>query len=171
MANLLFSPSGRIGPSKFIKGAVIVGVIGALLALTGLVNVLIFSFAILLAFLLVIPFIMMGIKRAHDGGKSGWFNLVYVVIAAVVYFVLNFLFTMLGLAPSAEEQLATKEQLEAIKGSTDIAEITAVMTEAMGPMIIPTALVFLLTPIIAAFVSNLITKQDSHENQFGPVPV
>ena len=170
MGNLLFSPNGRIGPQRFLKGAIIIGVIGALLCLTGFLNVMIFAFAIILACLLVIPFILMGIKRAHDAGKSGWFNLVYVVIGLVVYFALTFVLTLIGLAPSTAEQLASQERLEEVQGSGDIAEVMAVMNDVMGPLIIPTALVFLLTPVIAAFVANLISKQDPHENQYGLVP-
>lgn len=38
MANLLFSPSGRVGPGAFLKGVGILAAIGAVIALLPLVS-------------------------------------------------------------------------------------------------------------------------------------
>ncbi len=168
MGKLLFSPSGRIGPGAYLKGSIIVGVIGALLALTGYINIMIFAFAVMLAFLLIVPFIMLSIKRVHDSGKSGWMSLLCVLIAVIVYFATSMLMSIIGLAPSAADQVESKERLEDLQSSGDIAEMMNVMGEVMGPLILPTALIMFLTPVIAAVLVNLFIKSDNHENQFGP---
>ena len=168
MANLLFSPSGRIGPSAYIKGTVIVGVIGALLALTGYINLLLFSFAVLLSLLLIVPFIMLSIKRAHDSGKPGWTSLLYLAIAAVVYFAVSMVMSLVGLAPSAAAQKEGQELLKEAQLAGDVQDMLAVMSDVFGPMILPTAIIMFLTPVVAAFIVNLFTKSDDHENQYGP---
>ena len=168
MANLLFSPTGRIGPGAYLKGSIIVGVIGALLALTGYINVLIFSFAVLISFLLIIPFIMLSIKRAHDAGKSGWFSLIFLAIATAIYFGVSFLMTIVGLAPSTADQKESQEILKEAQSSGDVAEMLAIMSDVLGPLILPTAIIMFLTPVVAAFVVNLFIKSDGHDNQFGP---
>ena len=168
MGNLLFSPSGRIGPKAFLKGAIILGVVGALLALTGYINALLFSFAIMIYFLLAIPYILMGIKRAHDAGKTGWFSLLFLLILGAIYMGIGFLLSAIGLAPSAAEQAAGQERLKEVQGSSDITEMMAVLNEVMAPMIIPMLLTMLLTPIISAFLVNLFMKSDQHDNMYGP---
>jgi len=70
MGNLLFSPSGRIGPSAFMKGMIILAVIGAVISLTGLINFQISQILGFVSFLLVIPLFFLLIKRTHDAGRS-----------------------------------------------------------------------------------------------------
>ena len=168
MGKLLFSPTGRIGPSGYLKGCIIVGVIGALLALTGYINLLLFSFAVLLSFLLIVPFIMLSIKRAHDSGKSGWMSFLYLLIAAVVYSAVGLLMSLIGLAPSAAAQQEGQVLLKEAQLSGDIQDMLAVMSDVLGPMIIPTAILMFLTPVAAAIIVNLFTKSDDHDNQYGP---
>jgi uncharacterized membrane protein YhaH (DUF805 family) len=168
MGSLLFSPTGRIGPGAYLKGAIILGVIGALLAATGYINLLVFSFAVLISFLLVIPFILMSIKRAHDAGKTGWMSLLFVAIAGIVYFGISTLLSLVGLAPSMAEQKEGQEIMKEAQSSGDIQEMLSVMSDVVGPLILPTILVMLLTPIVAAFLVNLVMKSDGHDNQYGP---
>jgi len=171
MGNLLFSPKGRIGPGAYLKGAIIIGVIGALLALTGYINLIVFSFAVMISFLLIIPFIFLSIKRAHDAGKSGWLSILYLIIAAIVYTLLSLLLTVVGVAPSRAVQAEGKTMMEEAQSSGDVTEMLAVMGEVLGPLILPTAILMFCTPVVAAFLVNLFTKSNDHDNQFGPATI
>ena len=70
MGNLLFSPSGRISPADFMRGATILIVVGLVL---GLLPILMPALAMLSIIFLVMLWcwIVLWVKRYHDGGKSG----------------------------------------------------------------------------------------------------
>ncbi|MEP3889602.1 MAG: DUF805 domain-containing protein [Hellea sp.] len=166
MGNLLFSPNGRIGPSEFTKGIMILAVISAIISLTPLVNMglaMILGFA---SFILLVPFFMLNIKRAHDAGKSGWMSLLHLLIYIILGVVLSVLvgkFFSGGVDPEAVQAAA-----EAAAASGDIA---GVMNAAAGPakaQAIPGAIGGLIIAYVFAMIVNMINKRDEHENQYGP---
>ena len=71
MGNLLFSPSGRIGPNAFLKGMMILAIIGAVISLIGLVSFQASQILGYISFLLIIPLFFLLVKRSHDAGRSG----------------------------------------------------------------------------------------------------
>ena len=75
MGNLLFSPSGRIGPSEFIKGIMILAVISAVLTIIPMFSFTLGSMLSIIGIVLLYPLVCLLIKRSHDGGKSGWMSI------------------------------------------------------------------------------------------------
>lgn len=168
MINLLFSPSGRIGPSAYFKGVMILGVISAIASLLGLTGNVAVSFVILLvALVLLVSFVMLGIKRSHDAGKTGWMVLTHILLYAGVATVLDFLFAAVGFGDTTEIEARSQAAAEA----GDMEQVMAVSGELLQAAAIPGAVASLIGAAIVAFLINMFNKQDPGDNQYGPVPL
>lgn len=170
MGNLLFSKTGRIGPSECLKGMVILGVIAALFHLLMLRGSMIGGFGIVIGFLIILyPMIAVLAKRAHDAGKSGWMGLLFAIAAIVIYFVLGAVAD--GFIATDLKQAFETAMLD-VQGSTDPNEMLAVMTEYGDPYAaasaIPSAILAFVSLALTGVLANLILKSDDHENQYGP---
>lgn len=161
MGNLLFSPSGRIGPSAYMKGMLVLAVISAIISLIPLVSTGLGVAASFIGLVLIIPFIFLGIKRSHDAGRSGWMVLTHIVIAIIVSVALSYLLQMVGMAPDDA----------AVKAAGESGDLAAVM-EATGELAkasaIPSAVTSLIGTAIIAFLVNMFNKSDAGDNQYGP---
>ena len=167
MGSLLFSPSGRVGPSAYMKGMIVLAVISAILSLVPMFSP---GLAIILGFvslILIIPFIFLGIKRSHDAGKSGWMVLTHILLYIGVAVALTFILQALGLGPSDE----IKAAIEAASESGDLGEVMRLSGEQAQDQALPSAVVGLIGTLVSAYLINMFNKQDSGDNQFGPVPV
>jgi len=174
MGNLLFSPSGRIGPSQFMKGMIILAVISAVISLTGLINFQVSQLLGFVSFLLIIPLFFLLVKRSHDAGRSGWMSIVWFILFIIVFVIITIV--MGKIMPSAA-QVEMEAALEAIVadggGLSEILAATKELSTEFGPAIakqaaIPSAIAGLVGTGIAAFLINMFNKHDAHDNQFGP---
>ncbi len=170
MGNLLFSPSGRIGPGAFMKGMMVLAVIGAIISLTGLISFQISQLLGFASFLMIIPLFFLLIKRSHDAGRSGWMSIVWFILWVVVFIILAMV--MGAVMPSAAEAELKEAMEAAAAGGSGLGEIMAI-TKEMGPAVakqsaIPSAISGLVGTGIAAFLINMLNKSDNHDNQFGP---
>ena len=176
MANLLFSPSGRIGPSAFLKGVAIVSVIGAIIALVPLFSFTLGSTLSLVSIVLLVPLFMLVIKRLHDSGKSGWLSILFVILIGLVGVVLQSVAqSMFGGEASQAMKAATEELATSGAGFAEIMAATSELALEYGPAIakstaIPSAIAGFVGTMLGAFLVNLILKQDAHENQYGHPP-
>ncbi len=170
MGNLLFSPNGRVNPSDFFKGMMILAVISAVISFSGLISFQISQILGFVSLLLIIPFFMLLIKRSHDAGKSGWMSIVWFILWIVIFMILGML--MSTIMPSAAETEFKAAMEAAAENGAGLGEIMS-MTKEFGPAIakegaIPSAIAGLVGTAIAAFVINALNKRDEHENQYGP---
>ncbi len=155
MGNLLFSPSGRISPSLYMKGMVVLAVVSSILQLLPMISPALGVLGII-GFVVLYCFFALSIKRAHDGGKSGWMSIVYFIISIVVSIIITVvIFTVFGLNFMDVISLAMSGDVEALESFTQ-------------KSIIPSALANLIVYPATAFVVNAMTKQDQHDNTFGP---
>ena len=169
MGNLLFSPSGRVGPSEFMRGAMILIAINFVIGVLPLINYTIGSMFSLLGLILIWCWIALFIKRYHDGGKSGWMSLVPIIAFVILSLILSQIVTSM-FAGNINAQL--KEATEAAAESGDISSIFAITTE-LAPAIakktaLPSAIGGAIVSYLIAMVFNNMIKSDDHENQFGP---
>lgn len=166
MGNLLFSPNGRIGPSEFTKGIMIIAVISAIISLLPLVSMSLAMIGGLVSLILLIPFFMLNIKRAHDAGKSGWMSLlhllIYIILAVILSFVVGKFF-----AGSVDPE-AVQAAAEEAAAAGDIAGVMNAAAGAAKAQAIPSAIGGLVISYLFAMVVNMINKGDDHDNQYGP---
>ena len=170
MGNLLFSPSGRIGPSDFMKGMMVLAILAAIFSLTGLISFSLSQILGFASFLLVIPLFFLLVKRSHDSGKSGWMSIVWFILWLVIWLIMATIMNKIMPAAAEADLKAAMEGVIADGGG--LGEIVSI-TKEFGPTIakqtaIPSALAGLIGTGAAAFLINMFNKRDDHENQYGP---
>lgn len=162
MGNLLFSPSGRIGPSAYMKGIIIIATVGLVLSLLPLLSPMLGMVGII-GLVTFYIFIALGIKRSHDAGKSGWMVLVHILLSIIIGVAVAFIVGMIT-GVSLGEVFSS-----AFSGDVEAAEAAAAAFEAPG-YLIPSAIGSFIGTLITGYVINMMNKQDPGDNQFGPVP-
>jgi len=169
MGNLLFSPSGRINPSDFMRGAMILIAIGFVLGILPLISFQLGSMLSLLGIITLWCWIVLFIKRYHDGGKSGWMCLIPIIAFIILTLIVSQLVTSM-FAGDLNAQM--KEAAEAAAESGDISAVFGASME-MGAAIakktaLPSAIAGAVVSYVIAFVINNMIQRDEHENQYGP---
>lgn len=169
MGNLLFSPSGRISPSEFMRGAMVLIAISFVLGILPLISFKIGSMLSLLGIILLWCWIVLFIKRFHDGGKTGWLCIVPIIAFLILSLIVSSIVTGM-FAGDLNSQM--QDAVEAAGESGDIASIMSTSME-MGAAIakktaLPSAVAGAVVSYIIAFATNSIVGHDDHENQFGP---
>lgn len=162
MGNLLFSPSGRIGPSAYMKGIIIIAVIGAILGLLPLLSPALAVLGIvgLVTFYI---FIALGIKRSHDAGKSGWLVLTHILLSWGVLAVALYVTGMVT-GITLGDIFAS-----ALSGDTEAMEAFEASTQTAG-YVVPSVIIGLVAQLVTGYLVNMLNKQDGGDNQYGPVP-
>lgn len=169
MGNLLFSPSGRINPSEFMRGATILIIIGFILGILPMISFTLGSALGLLGIVTIWCWIVLFVKRYHDGGKSGWMSIIPIIVFVILSVIISQLVTSM-FAGDLNAQM--KEAAEAAAESGDIGSILSVSTEFAGSIAkktaLPSAIASAVASYLIAFVFNNMIKRDDHDNQFGP---
>ena len=171
MGNLLFSPKGRIGPNAFLQGLGLVALLSALIGMVPAFNFALGSVLGYVSIFLLFPIFCLLIKRSHDAGKSGWMSIVWFIIILLIGGILGFF------ASHAAGGDLLKEMNEFSQSAAEEGDILAVFEIATdyAPRVaqktaIPSSIASFAGTMIAGFLINLMVKQETHENQFGPVP-
>lgn len=160
MGNLLFSPSGRIGPSEYMKGIIIITVVSLILNFLPLISPALAMLGII-GFVLFYCFIALGIKRSHDAGKSGWMVLIHILIAIIVMVVTGFITGMVtGVSAGDAFSLA-------MSGDTAAVEELTAKTMSFG-YLLPANLIGAAGTLLIGFLVNMLNKSDPDDNQYGP---
>lgn len=163
MGNLLFSPSGRIGPGQFMSGVTVLIVIGLII---NLLPVFIPALAILgiIGLVLLWCWVVLWVKRYHDAGKSGWNCLIPIIVLIVLSVILGMILSPMFADPTIEaaieEAAASGDVGEAFKlgMSGGMTKTGSIMTAVFGAV---------LSYVVAMVFNNMI-KHDDHDNQYGP---
>jgi uncharacterized membrane protein YhaH (DUF805 family) len=158
MVKLFLSPKGRIGPSAFMQGAIILIVIGFVLNaapafLPDLATPLGF-----VGLLFIWPWISIWIKRLHDSGQSGWM----ILLVVLVYFILSMIAgQVLGSAMGVDQMAIMKA------GFSGDTALVAELAEKAKVLILPGSVVSAIISFVYIFIVNKLLKSDPEENQFG----
>lgn len=169
MGNLLFSPSGRINSADFMKGVYVLIAISFVINIMPLVSFTIGTALGFAGIILIWCWIVLLVKRFHDGGKSGWMCLIPIILGIVLSMIIGSVVTgMFAGDLNAQLQEAAQEAGE----SGDIGAVFGASME-MGQQIakktaIPSAIAGALVSYIIAFVTDKMAGHDPDDNQFGP---
>jgi len=164
MGSLLFSPSGRIGSAEFMKGVLILVVIGFVLGALPAISPALAMLGIL-GLVMIWCWIVLWIKRYHDAGKSGWMCLVPIIVYIIVSVILSMVVQPMFIDP---EFATIMEEAEAA------GDVGAILEAAMSGGGVTKSGTFILAAIGAAvsygiaFIFNGMIKSDPDDNQFGP---
>ena len=170
MGKLLFSPGGRIDKPDFIKAAVILIILNAILWMSWSLGLGIGSIAGLVSLLFIYMWGCVFAKRFHDSNKAGWLYLVVFIVYIVLFYILAG-FLIPTISPQAGE-LAMKIGEMAQNLDRNDQEAVMELWGMYGPLMKMVALPFALASAIAgaiiAFGTNALLKHDPEENQWGP---
>ncbi len=159
MGNLLFSPNGRISSSEFMRGATILIIIAAVLAILPMISYKIGSILGVLGLVMIWCWIVLWIKRFRDGGKSGWMSLVPIAVFIVASMIVGSVMSSMFAGDMANEMA------EAIESAGEAGDLGA-MFKMMGQMgeaaakktAIPNAISGAIVSYVIAYVGNMMIK-------------
>lgn len=153
MIKTLFDPEGRMGPDAFLRAALILVVIGALLSLLPLVTAS--MMLSMVSLVLVYPWAVIWIKRLHDAAKPGWMFAPILVLYLIVawgsaYFISQFFAPEQGPQP------------------TDFSSAMAMARERAQLVAIPSAIVSVFISFVFVLIGNALLKSDPGPNAYDP---
>ncbi len=165
MGNLLFSPSGRIGPTDFMKGVTILVIIGFVLGILPAISPALAVLGII-GLVTLWCWVVLWVKRYHDAGKSGWMCLVpiiaYIIVAMIISTVVQPMFVDPDFAATLAEAEASGDVgaifQAALSGGGGITKVGTFVLAAIGAAV----------SYGIAMVFNGMIKSDADDNQFGP---
>lgn len=161
MLNTYLSPKGRLNPSDFKKSALTLIVIGVVFSIPELLGMdSLAALAGIVSFALLYPWIVIWIKRYHDGGKSGWMSLLPIIVYLMATIIL--MMTMLG-----DGFMAIIEASSTGASQADTEKMAEEMVEGKEMMILLANTA--LSAVVALGFNAYLISNDNHENQYGPI--
>jgi len=154
MGNLLLDPNGRISPADFMKCAILLIIITAVIGLVPIISTTLGGILSLISIVLLYPWVVIFMKRMRDGGKSGWMCLV----AILVYFVASMIVGIIVVALVGG----------GMAGMMDAAGDPASMKDLTMKITIPSVIAGAAVSYLIAFLINKFVPHDAHDNQYGP---
>lgn len=159
LMSVLFAPNGRISPSQFQTGALVLLGIGfalALLPLTG--NGALMGVQTLVGLAMIYPWVVLWRKRLHDNGKSGWFFLLILVIWFILSMISGQIVTM----------MFAGDMMQAMQDVTGFSQMMQAQAQIAQELALPSAISSLVVGLIVVFGANAVLKSDPQENRYGP---
>lgn len=163
MGNLLFSPSGRIGPGQFMSGVTVLIVISLILALLPIFVPALTVLGIV-GLVLIWCWIVLWIKRYHDAGKSGWMCLLPIIVLIILSAIMSSVLAGMFVDTAAAEAMAEAAEAGDFSGLMKMAGTGGMTTT--GAII--SAVASAVLSYVVAMVFNGMIKHDAHDNQYGP---
>ena len=159
LMSVLFAPNGRINPSQFQTGALVllgIGFVLALVPLTG--NSALIGVQTLVGLAMIYPWVVLWRKRLHDSGKSGWFLLLIVLVWFIISMIASQVITM----------LFAGDMMQAMEDVTGFSQMMQAQAQLAQELALPNAISSLVVGLIVVFGANAILKSDPEENRYGP---
>jgi uncharacterized membrane protein YhaH (DUF805 family) len=161
LMSVLFAPNGRISPSQFQTGALVllgIGFVMALLSLTG--NTAMMGVQTLVGLVLIYPWVVLWRKRLHDSGKTGWFLLLIILVWFILSMIVGQVVTM----------MFAGDMMQAMEDVTGFSQMMQAQAQLAQELALPNAISSLVVGLIVVFGANAILKSDPQENRYGPPP-
>ena len=162
--HVLLSPKGRIGPSDFGRGLIL---LTGVMMLVQIASALVAPAFGILQYPLVFSYVCVFGKRLHDSGRTAW---LYLAFLAGYFFIVTvgsaFLLPMLS--PDA---FSMQAEFQKVAQSGGIAAAFDAMTQDAQKLARQSVLTTVVTFLIASGILGLIggrLKSDTSSNAYGP---
>ncbi len=165
MGNLFLSPYGRIGSEAFYRGGYILILVSVALSLINLLSPQTGKLLGVINYALIYPWVVIWIKRLHNGGKSGWMFLVYLLLYFAVA-VIGFGLAVSMFGGDAFMQMLTDQ----IEGRISQAEMQAQLEIWARANMAPILIASIASSVLTIFIADKTIPTDPGDNQYGPVP-
>jgi len=165
MGNLLLSPYGRIGSAAFYRGGYILILISVAISLLNLFSPQIGGILSIISYALIYPWVVIWIKRLHNGGKSGWMFLVYMLLYFFVALV-GFGMSMSMFGGAEFMQMVTDQ----VEGKITQAEMQAQAEIWARSYMAPILIASISVSVLTMYIGDKTIPVDDNDNQYGPVP-
>ena len=165
MSNLFLSPYGRIDSTAFYRGGYILILISVALSLINLLSPQFGKILGIINYVLIFPWVVIWIKRLHNGGKSGWMFLVYLLLYFAVA-VVGFGIAVSMFGGDEFMQMLTDQVEGRITQAEMQAQLEIWARENMAPMLIAS----IGSSVLTIFIGDKTIPTDTDDNQYGPVP-
>ena len=138
-------------------------IIGVALGLTKIINPALGAMFSILALFLVYPWVMIWVKRLHNGGKTGWMIFLYILLYCAVLFTLYaiVIFTFGG----SEFMTIVTDQMN---GDISQAEYMRKSAELGEKLTLPTIIAGVLASLATLFIGDKTIGNEPGDNQYGP---
>ena len=169
MGSLLFSPTGRVNSSDFMRGALILIILGFVINVLPAISFAIGSTLGILGLVLIWCWVVLFVKRYHDGGKTGWMSIFPIVVFLVLSFIMSGIISSV-FAADLNDQLTrlTQEALSSGDSNNLLAATLKMGSEIAKKTAIPTAIAGAVISYAIAFIFNSMIKHDPQDNTYGP---
>lgn len=174
LGNLLFSPSGRVSPANFLRGAYVLIAVTFLINLMPMVSVALGSVLKILLLVIYYCWVALFIKRFHDGGKSGWM----VFLPTIVFVIASMIIGQIVPPIFAPEIYGNMQEamLEVTTSGGDVGSIMAATMEISREygeplakkIALPSSVIYALMSFAIVFLFNSWIKHEPQDNQYGP---
>lgn len=161
LMTVLFAPNGRINPSQFQTGALVllgIGFVLALVPLTG--NGALIGVQTLIGLAMIYPWVVLWRKRLHDSGKSGWFLLLILLVWFIISMIASQVITM----------MFAGDMMQAMEDVTGFSQMMQAQAQLAEELALPNAISSLVVGLVVVFGANAVLKSDPEENRYGPPP-
>ncbi|PHR93544.1 MAG: hypothetical protein COA69_02580 [Robiginitomaculum sp.] len=163
MGDLFLSPNGRIGSVAFIRAGYIL-----ILAATALNLLKMFAPALapalaLFSMLLVYPWVVIWIKRLHNGSKRGGGVFLYILVYFIVLLI-SISIVLFNFGDGDFSEIVNAFISEEISQTEYMRQIEVLAQELALPILIAG----ILSSIATLFVGDKTIPNDPGDNQYGP---
>ncbi len=165
LSGILFNPQGRISPSEFWRGLIVlIGISIVITVVSAYSPLAVASILGIVSILLVYPIICVYGKRFHDNGRTAWLVLAVLVVYVIISMILSTVLTPILAPEFAAFQAELQEQIA--NGEVGFAEAMELGQAQAGNTLVLTIVVTLIASLLTGFfVARL--ESDPDENEHG----
>lgn len=162
MSDLFFNPQGRLRSADFLWAGFVLILIGTAFQILALMNFELAQKINWLSYGLIYPWVVIWIKRLHEGGKSGWmfplYILLYFLLSTLGFFLVNTLFGNGEFWPLV---------LDISQQQIPDADVEVRLIAWVKSIQLPSTIVSILVRLLVLYIGDWTIGIDPDDNQWG----
>ncbi len=162
---MFLNPNGRLSSYGFIRAGYILILIGIAFQILAMVNFELAQKVNFLSYLLIYPWIVIWIKRLHNGNQPGLMFLAYLALYTILsvasFTIVEFVFG---------EGMFWQIAMEMNSGQLSDAEIQERMTKWVKKILLPSTVSSTIVSLLTLHIGDKTIPSDSGDNKYGARP-